>query len=118
MSGGQCKNDILIGLIANATGFPVCIPKYIDAAVVLGAAMLGAKAASENVEGQTKDLWAIMCRMSQPGTVVDPSSDEREVKLLKAKYKVRFLARFDVWRLTVFRSSWIWPKPRSSTDER
>lgn len=88
MSGGQCKNKVLMELIANATGLPVCMPKYIDAAVVLGAAMLGAKAASVDKEGKTMGLWEIMDGMSKPGKVVYPTEDERERKLLEAKYKV------------------------------
>lgn len=87
MSGGQCKNKLLMALIANATGLPVCIPSYIDAAVVLGAAMLGAKAASRREDGTTDGLWDIMDRMSKPGRVVYPTEVEGEKKLLEAKYK-------------------------------
>jgi ribulose kinase len=89
MSGGQCKNEILMNLIANATGLPVSIPRYIQDAVVLGAAMLGAKAASANDQGKTEGLWTIMDRMSQSGRVVYPTNDENEKKLLKAKFDVR-----------------------------
>ncbi|KAI5778943.1 FGGY family of carbohydrate kinase [Geopyxis carbonaria] len=88
MSGGQCKNDVLMHLIANATGFPVSIPRYIDAAVVLGAAMLGAKAASSNTNGETEGLWTIMDRMSHTGRVVYPTDNANEKKLLAAKYEV------------------------------
>jgi ribulose kinase len=45
LSGGQCRNHLLTDLMATATGLPIIIPKYIDAAVVLGSAFLGAKAA-------------------------------------------------------------------------
>jgi FGGY-family pentulose kinase len=89
MSGGQCKNALLMSLIANATGLPVSIPRYIQDAVVLGAAMLGAKAASVNEQGETEGLWTIMDRMSQSGRVVYPTNDESEKKLLKAKFDVR-----------------------------
>lgn len=88
MSGGQCKNKLLMHLIADATGYPVSIPRYIDAAVVLGAAMLGAKAASVNDKGETEGLWAIMDKMSKPGTIIVPTTNEYEKKLLNAKYKV------------------------------
>lgn len=88
MSGGQCRNKILMELIANATGHPVIVPRYVDAAVVLGAAMLGAKAASANESGETEDLWAIMDRMSKPGTVIAPTKDQNEKKLLEVKYSI------------------------------
>lgn len=88
MSGGQCKNKFLMQLIADATGYPVSIPRYIDAAVVLGAAMLGAKAASANEKGETENLWTIMDRMSYPGTVIAPTTSRKEKTLLDAKYQV------------------------------
>lgn len=88
MSGGQCKNKLLMHLIADATGYPVSIPRYIDAAVVLGAAMLGAKAASVNDKGETESLWTIMDKMSKPGTIIVPTNDVREKKLLNAKFQV------------------------------
>ncbi|WBF11093.1 hypothetical protein N7582_000314 [Saccharomyces uvarum] len=46
MSGGQCRNGLLMRLLADCTGLPIMIPRYIDAAVVFGSALLGA-AASE-----------------------------------------------------------------------
>lgn len=88
MSGGQCKNDLLMTLISNACGLPVCIPRYIDAAVVLGSAILGAKAASQDENGKSESLWTIMDRMSQPGRVVFPEMDEKEKRLLDVKYEV------------------------------
>jgi len=88
MSGGQCKNPLLVELIADAAGLPVAIPRYIQDAVVLGAAMLGAKAASANEKGETEDLWSIMDRMSQGGRVVYPTSDVNVKRLLEAKYEV------------------------------
>ncbi|PUU72171.1 hypothetical protein B9Z19DRAFT_1012454 [Tuber borchii] len=88
MSGGQCKNSILMHLIADATGYPVVIPRYIDAAVVLGAAMLGAKAASVDSEGNTESLWTIMDRMSKPGKTIHPTENANEKRLLGAKYEV------------------------------
>ncbi|OAX82149.1 hypothetical protein ACJ72_03505 [Emergomyces africanus] len=88
MSGSQCQNDILMKLIASACGMPVIIPRYVHAAVCHGAAMLGAKAASADEKGKTEDLWDIMDRMSKPGKMVRPSTDEYEMKLLEVKYKV------------------------------
>lgn len=88
MSGSQCQNSVLMELMATACGMPVLIPKYVHAAVVHGAAMLGAKAASTDKEGNSEPLWDIMDRMSKPGKAVYPNKDEGEKKLLAAKYKV------------------------------
>ena len=88
MSGSQCQNEILMKLMASACRVPVLIPRYVHAAVVHGAAMLGAKAASADKDGKTEDLWSIMDRMSKPGKAVHPTKDEHELELLKVKYKV------------------------------
>jgi len=88
MSGSQCQNAVLMELMATACGMPVLIPRYVHAAVVHGAAMLGAKAASTDKEGNSEPLWNIMDRMSKPGKAVHPNKDEGEKKLLAAKYKV------------------------------
>ncbi|GMG20203.1 unnamed protein product [Ambrosiozyma monospora] len=40
MSGGQCRNGLLMRLLADCTGLPIVIPRYIDASVVFGAAIL------------------------------------------------------------------------------
>ncbi|KAI9751712.1 MAG: hypothetical protein M1835_001186 [Candelina submexicana] len=88
MSGSQCQNAVLTKLIASACDMPVLIPQYVHAAVVHGAAMLGAKAASADKEGKTEPLWDIMDRMSKPGKTVPPTTDETEKKLLAVKYKV------------------------------
>jgi FGGY-family pentulose kinase len=88
MSGSQCQNDILMYLVASACDMPVLIPRYVHAAVVHGAAMLGAKAASADKNGKTEALWSIMDRMSKPGKAVQPTKDTNEKKLLAAKYKV------------------------------
>ncbi|CAH6723358.1 D-ribulokinase [[Candida] jaroonii] len=50
MSGGQCRNGLLMRLLADCTGLPIVIPRYIDAAVVFGSAILGAVAAEEAVQ--------------------------------------------------------------------
>lgn len=88
MSGSQCQNEILVKLIASACEMPVLIPQYVHAAVCHGAAMLGAKAASANAQGETASLWDIMDRMSKPGKKVTPTDDPKEKALLKAKYDV------------------------------
>lgn len=88
MSGSQCQNKILMELMATTCGMPVLIPRYVHAAVVHGAAMLGAKAASADKDGKTEDLWSIMDRMSKPGKVIRPGKSEAEKKLLGVKYKV------------------------------
>lgn len=88
MSGSQCKNEILMELIATACGMPVVIPRYVDAAVVHGAAMLGVKAASSGEDGTTEPLWDIMDRMSKPGKIVWSRGDAVEKRLLDAKYEV------------------------------
>lgn len=88
MSGSQCQNKILMELMATTCAMPVLIPRYVHAAVVHGAAMLGAKAASADKEGKTEELWSIMDRMSKPGRVVRPGKSEAEKRLLDAKYRV------------------------------
>ncbi|KAI0096533.1 Pentulose kinase [Daldinia grandis] len=88
MSGSQCQNDMLMDLIATVCNMPVLIPRYVHAAVVHGAAMLGAKAGSADAEGKTENLWTIMDRMSKPGRLVKPGTDANEKKLLDAKYEV------------------------------
>lgn len=88
MSGSQCQNSILMELMATTCAMPVLIPKYVHAAVVHGAAMLGAKAASADKDGKTEPLWDIMDRMSKPGRVVRPGKDAGEKRLLDAKYKI------------------------------
>lgn len=88
MSGSQCQNEILVGLVATACNMPVLIPRYVHAAVCHGAAMLGAKAASADDDGKTEDLWDIMDRMSKPGKKVSPTTDVNEKALLDVKYKV------------------------------
>lgn len=112
MSGSQCQNDILMGLISSACGMPVLIPRYVHAAVVQGAAMLGAKAASARDGVKGESLWTIMNRMSKPGRAVYPSKDEGELKLLEAKYKV-FLQQCEQqqeWRREVDKAVEGWGK--------
>ena len=100
MSGSQCQNDILMSLMATACDMPVLIPRYVFAAVVHGAAMLGAKAASADREGKNEGLWSIMDRMSKPGKIVKPTTTKGVKELLDVKYQV-FLEQCD--RQRVFR---------------
>lgn len=100
MSGSQCQNEILMDLMATACRMPVVIPRYVHAAVVQGAAMLGAKAASAGKDGKTEDLWSIMDRMSKPGTMVKPTEVKGVAELLDVKYNV-FLEQCE--RQRVFR---------------
>ncbi|KOS22600.1 putative sugar kinase [Escovopsis weberi] len=89
MSGSQCQNPVLMRLLATTCSMPVVIPEYVHAAVVHGAAMLGAKAASHTRAGaEAESLWAIMDRMSKPGRMVQPGADAGERALLDAKYGV------------------------------
>lgn len=88
MSGSQCQNDILMDLIATSCGMPVLVPRYVNAAVVHGAAMLGAKAASADDKGNTEPLWDIMDRMSKPGKTVRADTHRGKNMLLEAKYEV------------------------------
>ncbi|KAJ5215667.1 uncharacterized protein N7498_002074 [Penicillium cinerascens] len=88
MSGSQCQNSILVHLIASACDIPVVIPRYVNAAVCHGAAMLAAKAASIDIEGMTTDLLEIMDRMSKPGKTFHPTKNFYEKSLLAAKYRV------------------------------
>lgn len=89
MSGSQCQNPILMNLMATVCGMPVLIPRYVHAAVVHGAAMLGAKAASHNEEGrEPESLWSIMDRMSKRGRLVEPGTDAGELAMFNAKYEV------------------------------
>ena len=93
VSGSQCQNPLLMNLMATCCDLSVMIPQYETAAVVHGAAMLGAVAASGRRHGQAEDLWDIMGRMSKPGRVVPPSDERREKRLLDVKYKI-FLDQF------------------------
>ncbi|KAL6855345.1 hypothetical protein ACO1O0_006486 [Amphichorda felina] len=91
MSGSQCQNPVLMDLMATICQMPVLIPRYVNAAVVHGAAMLGAKAASHasTAEGEEPEtLWSIMDRMSKTGRLVEPGRDETEKALFDAKYDV------------------------------
>jgi FGGY-family pentulose kinase len=110
MSGSLCQNDILMDLTSTACDMPVLIPKYIHAAVVHGAAMLGAKAASHAGEGKAESLWSIMTRMSKSGEAVYPKEEQGLKKLLDVKYRV-FLEQCETqqrWRRDVDEATASW----------
>jgi len=82
MSGGQCRNGLLMRLLADCTGLPIIIPRYIDAAVVFGSALLGAVAADEAVvehvssKGRSRRSSILSTQKSQTnlGHSVEPHS--------------------------------------------
>lgn len=81
MSGGQCRNGLLMRLLADCTGLPIVIPRYIDAAVVFGSALLGA-VASESFDAMVNSKQAqpeVRLRrkssLSRKGSVSSASSD-------------------------------------------
>lgn len=88
MSGSLCQNPILIDLITTACGMPVVVPRYIKAAVGYGAALLAVKAGTEDVRGNTEDLWSVMKRMSKPGKLFAPVQDQYMKRLLEVKYRI------------------------------
>ena len=72
MSGGQCRNGLLMRLLADCTGLPIIIPRYIDAAVVFGSALLGAVASESFNSHHAKS--EITRRRKSSLTNLDPSS--------------------------------------------
>ncbi|QLQ82436.1 hypothetical protein HG537_0H01980 [Torulaspora globosa] len=72
MSGGQCRNGLLMRLLADCTGLPIIIPRYIDAAVVFGSALLGAVASESFNSHHTKS--DITRRRKSSLSDPDPSS--------------------------------------------
>jgi len=90
MSGGQCKNLMLMQLLANACSMPVILPHSHSTAVILGSAVLGKYAASETAtsSSDSHDLWQFMVAMTPPSILVPPKLDGREQRLLDVKYKI------------------------------
>lgn len=88
-SGGQAKNMLLMQLFADVCQMPVVLPGGDSDAVVLGAAMLGRFAAEgQEVTRQAELLWKIMAEMSPVGTRINPKASLKEMRLLRAKYKI------------------------------
>ncbi|CAO3616323.1 unnamed protein product [Cunninghamella blakesleeana] len=84
LSGGLCKNEIFIQLHADITGCKVILPESIDAAVVIGAAILGAKAASD----PSISLWNIMNQLSKAGKIIYPTKDDFILQLNNKRYNI------------------------------
>lgn len=74
MSGGQCRNGLLMRLLADCTGKPIIIPRYIDASVVFGAAMLGAVAAEDALNNRKSKKKSILNKVSTTCQLQPPSS--------------------------------------------
>ncbi|CCE61996.1 hypothetical protein TPHA_0B03240 [Tetrapisispora phaffii CBS 4417] len=96
MSGGHCKNKLLMELISNCCVLPLVLSKYIDSSVVFGAAILGSVAAKINSMKENKleyslndVLWSQMKLMTPKGTLMMPKSEKSVLrKYLQAKYEV------------------------------
>ncbi|KAI8060432.1 hypothetical protein BC940DRAFT_263770 [Gongronella butleri] len=82
LSGGLCKNPLFVQCHADVTNCPVILPESIDGAVVIGAAILGARAA------QDKDLWKVMSALGKAGATVLPTTDQKLARYNQQRYKV------------------------------
>lgn len=88
ISGSQCQNEILVSLIATVCNMPVITPRYAEAAVCCGVAILAAKAAEMDDGGYTEDIWSVMQRLTKPGKIIQSTGNKGVVALLAVKYKV------------------------------
>ena len=93
--------EVLVSLIATTCNMPVITPRYSHTAVCHGAAILAAKAATTDCDGNTEDIWSVMKHLGKPGRLFEPNDDEGMKNLLAVKYKV-FLEQCE--RQRVFRS--------------
>ena len=90
----RCRNKLLMKLLSDCTGLPIMLPKYVDAAVVFGAAILGATAdaSRKSVEIECDFgfmLWETMDRMTPHGTLLEPNDvNHPDRKLLDVKYQI------------------------------
>jgi len=105
MSGGQCKNLMLMQLLANVCSIPVILPHSHSTAVILGSAVLGKYAASKTaaLSSESHDLWQLMVEMTPASILVPPKLSRREQRLLDIKYKI-FRESFETqvrWRKEV-----------------
>lgn len=73
LSGGQCRNGLLMRLLADCTGLPIVIPRYIDAAVVFGAALLGAAASEQHPRGTRPRRLLLAAEVSAREALGPPS---------------------------------------------
>ncbi|KAI8393845.1 uncharacterized protein BYT42DRAFT_507640 [Radiomyces spectabilis] len=83
LSGGLCKNPVFVRLHADITRCRVVLPECIDGAVVIGAALLGAKAS-----GVCDNLWEVMVRMGRAGREVEPTTDKEVIAMNERRYRV------------------------------
>ncbi|KAI9028278.1 hypothetical protein CLU79DRAFT_738579 [Phycomyces nitens] len=88
LSGGLCKNPLFVQIHSNITHCRVILPESIEGAVVIGAAFLGARAAT----GQ--DLWDVMVRLGKAGQVIDPCQNPEWIEQDNRRYRV-FLAMLE-----------------------
>ncbi|ORE16903.1 Pentulose kinase [Rhizopus microsporus] len=88
MSGGLCKSELFVKIIANTTQCRLIMPESIEGAVVIGAAFLGAKASGLI----SSDLWEIMVRLGRSGSTVMPDKETKELN--DKRYNV-FLAMLE-----------------------
>ncbi|CCH41529.1 hypothetical protein BN7_1070 [Wickerhamomyces ciferrii] len=79
MSGGQCRNGLLMRLLADCTGLPIIIPRYIDAAVVFGAALLGAVAAKDAIALKNKGRRRSSLKLNLQNKPLDFLSAQKDV---------------------------------------
>ncbi|XBW36218.1 hypothetical protein QEN19_001799 [Hanseniaspora menglaensis] len=56
ISGSQCKNGLLMRLFSDCTQLPIVVPRYIDAAVCFGSALLGCAAYKNYRKFYHKDI--------------------------------------------------------------
>ncbi|KAJ3124905.1 hypothetical protein HK098_000732 [Nowakowskiella sp. JEL0407] len=84
ISGGMSKNTLLVQIFSDVLGMKIFVPKYIDEAVMLGSAMLGATAAQlSKIEkweiSEMNDLmWKNMMKMTTNEKEVVPQTDKEE----------------------------------------
>ena len=79
--GGLAKSSLFVQTHCDVLGLPVVRPRESES-VLLGAAMLGAAAASEG----ESTLLSVLARMGQPGDIHSP--DRRLAAFHEKKYKV------------------------------
>ncbi|ORZ40813.1 putative carbohydrate kinase [Catenaria anguillulae PL171] len=85
LSGGLVHNAVFVRVLADALRVPVVLPRYPEASVVLGAAVVGAAAAAS--ASGAGGVWEAMSRMTRPGREVLPSEDDKVQRLFEAKYQ-------------------------------
>jgi len=90
MSGGLCKNELFVKTMADATKCLVVLPKYIEASVVIGAAICGASASGAMpIDGdKSTTLWDFMEQMNKAGQIVVPTDISDEIEYNERKYMV------------------------------